>query len=131
MIEVEIIKSVSLRGIGITLSCLCTFLFQTSNATASCHFTSIETVINNITQVKKNTNTNTNTNRNYTPSSLTTHGHKVTNPFVNDHNCLCFTICDDCYWCASRITDKTKFDCCPSCQSLKIKSISIFKDGFV
>ena len=123
MIEVEIIRSVSLRGIGITLSRLCTFLFQTSNATTSCHFTSIETVINNITQVKKNTN------RNYTPSSLTTHGHKATNLFVNDYNCLYFTICDDCYWCASRITDKTKFDCCPSCQSLKIKSISIFKDG--
>jgi hypothetical protein len=125
MVEVELIRSVSARGIGVTLSCLCTFLFQTSNATTSCRFTSIETVINNITQVKKNTN------RNYTHSSLITHSHKVTYPLANNHNCLYFTICDDCYWCASRITDKIKFDWCPSCQGLKINSTPLSKDGFL
>ena len=84
----------------------------------------METVINNIIQVKKNTD------KNYTPSSLITHSHQVTNPLSNN-KCVYFTICDDCYWCSSRITDKIKFDWCPSCQGKKINSISLSKDGFL
>jgi hypothetical protein len=114
MVEVEIIRSISARSIGVMMSFLCTFLFQTYNATTSSQLTSIEAVINNITQVKKNTN------RNYTHSSLTTHSHKVAYPLANNHNCLYFTICDDCNWCASRIMDKIKFYWCPSCQGSKI-----------
>lgn len=39
MVEVEIIRSISARSIGVLMSFLCTFLFQTYNATTSIRLT--------------------------------------------------------------------------------------------
>lgn len=122
MIKATRIESFSARSIGVTLSCLCAFLFQTSNAAMSHHFTLVETVINNISQAKKNIN------KNYTsPTNFKAYHSKVSNSLK--YNGVQFTICNDCYWCASCITDETKLYCCPSCRGTRIHSILISTGG--
>lgn len=123
MIEVNSIKSVSARSIAVMLSCFCTFLFQTSNAAMSHHFTSVETVINNnISQAKNNSN------KNYTsPTNFKAYQSKVSNPPKYNH--VLFTTCNNCYWCASCITDDPRFDWCPSCRETKVRSIPISTGG--
>jgi flavoprotein len=120
MIKATRIESFSVRSIGVTLSCLCAFLFQTSNAAMSHHFTSVETVINNnISQAKKSIN------KNYT--SPTNFHSKVSNSLK--YNGVHFTICNNCYWCASCITDETKLYYCPSCRGTRVRSIPISTSG--
>lgn len=123
MIETTRIESLSARSIGVTLSCLCAFLFQTSNAAMSHHFTSGETVINNnISQAKKNIN------KSYTSSTnFKAYHSKVSNSLK--YNGVHFTICNNCYWCASCITDETKFKWCPSCRGTMVRSIPISTGG--
>ena len=87
MVEIEKIRSVLAKSIGIIMSCLCTLLFQTHNAATSYPFTALETVFYNITQVKKSSD------KTHAPSSLTTHSYKANNPLWDNHNCIHFIIC--------------------------------------
>lgn len=123
MIEAARNEIFSRRNIAVAFSCLCAFLFQTSNAVMSNHFTPVETVINsNISEAKKYIN------RNYTsPTNFKAYYSTVSNPLK--YNRILFTICNNCYWCASCIADKTKFELCPSCQGTRIRSIPISTGG--
>lgn len=124
MIEAIRIESFSARSIGVTLSCLCAFFFQTSNATMSHHFISVETVINNISEVKKYVN------KNYTSATnFKAYHSKVSNPLK--YNCIYFAICNNCYWCASCLIDGTKFDRCPSCHGTEVRFMSISTGGLL
>jgi hypothetical protein len=123
MIEVARLKFFSRRSIGITLSCLFAFLFQTTNAAMSHHFTSVEAVINsNISEAKKVINEN-----HIPPTNSKSHHSTVSNP--RKYNSIFFTICKNCYWCASCMTNETRFDSCPLCQETRFRSIPISTSG--
>ena len=118
--EAENVKSLLARNVGITLSCLCAFFFQTSNAAMN-HFvvSSVETLVGNVGQVKINTKENS-----------VSANFKVKTTQMK-YNRIHFALCKDCYWCASCLTDATKIVLCPSCQGSKLSSLPIFTRGLL
>jgi hypothetical protein len=125
MLEITRLEFFSRRSVGVALSCLFAFLFQTSNAAMSLPFTPVETVINsNVIEAKKVINKN-----HIPPTNSKSHHSTVSNP--RKYNSIFFTICKNCYWCASCMTDETKFDWCPLCRETMVRSISISRGGYL
>jgi hypothetical protein len=125
MVKVVRLKFFSRRSIGVVLSCLFAFLFQTSNAAMSYHFTPVETVINgNISEAKKVINKN-----HIPPTNSKSYDSTASNP--RKYNSIFFAICKNCYWCASCMTDETKFDWCPLCRETRVRSIPISTGGYL